>query len=833
MLFARRQYLRAARLVALIISLVLLEVVYPAPPVHASGAGPFLIQTNGFGFPNPGPANNYFIQDKFGRLGYFSFDTSPSSGPDFYYSNNDGMTWTRDTSGVTTALLGDNDIGRGLFSSDGNFLIALRNTAPSSIAAISRFTVNRDVNNNIVSFVNTGNTDIVTGFVVNAGSALALNPDSSNAVIIGMSSVAAPNRNCFLQATISLAGYSNMAGIPNMIDCQTLDQNTQPILAIHPTSNAVMETGVDDFAPGGCGNGCGANYMLTIPHSGSGTNTVALHVSGNTAWFVYYNRVNGTTPLLGTIHLATVSGTGVVTDVTTLDCTVACGNGSNVDGGLSIVTVSAGHSARFVFTAKGANAGGNNTKPVMLDTITLSSGPVRTYVFYITTWSSGQNDQVSAFYWDGSSRSSQIYLENTPAWLGLDNQWNMAGAIDSPLNGIVYNLSNSATISACTQGPCRQLSQSAGAPDTSTQQSIPRGNGVINMLIKPDATNSATGTPSTSTPAGSGWVYDTDLAGKGIWSGAWKFDITSSISTPNRSPTVNLWVTVWSCTTDHFTGCMFLFKNWDNTTNIAGSASATKYTFTTNTPPFFPGVHYFSIEYWIHATQKSAATLTQTTNDASSDVVIPYLANVVSFVGSAANSGGTTIAVTYTSSGGHFIFVSIIRSFACSVSSVTDTGGSTYSLLKSINSGGGGGNGLEIWGTSGIGSIASTSFSITTTNCGGFNSAVAVAEYAGAVSTLGQVAANSGTGLNQTPSLTINLITATDWLVTGMNVVNGNASCGQNSGIVRASDSSPVGVGCVIDNTANGATSVITSVNIGTSAQTPWVAAGVELQVSQ
>ena len=271
MLFARRQYLRAARLVALIISLVLLEVVYPAPPVHASGAGPFLIQTNGFGFPNPGPANNYFIQDKFGRLGYFSFDTSPSSGPDFYYSNNDGMTWTRDTSGVTTALLGDNDIGRGLFSSDGNFLIALRNTAPSSIAAISRFTVNRDVNNNIVSFVNTGNTDIVTGFVVNAGSALALNPDSSNAVIIGMSSVAAPNRNCFLQATISLAGYSNMAGIPNMIDCQTLDQNTQPILAIHPTSNAVMETGVDDFAPGGCGNGCGANYMLTIPHSGSGT----------------------------------------------------------------------------------------------------------------------------------------------------------------------------------------------------------------------------------------------------------------------------------------------------------------------------------------------------------------------------------------------------------------------------------------------------------------------------------------------------------------------------------------------------------------------------------
>src|SRR4029077_7055687 len=113
----------------------------------------------------------------------------------------------------------------------------------------------------------------------------------------------------------------------------------------------------------------------------------------------------------------------------------------------------------------------------------------------------------------------------------------------------------------------------------------------------PDTTSSTTGTPSTSTPAGYGWVIDSSPLG--IGGGTWEFDITASMTQVHNGTTPNLWITIWSCTSDGFTGCTFLFKNWDNTTNIGASSTPTKYAFSTSNIPYIAG-SFISVEYWIH-----------------------------------------------------------------------------------------------------------------------------------------------------------------------------------------------------------------------------------------
>src|SRR5260370_8138194 len=95
-------------------------------------------------------------------------------------------------------------------------------------------------------------------------------------------------------------------------------------------------------------------------------------------------------------------------------------------------------------------------------------------------------------------------------------------------------------------------------------------------IVKPDISSSATtGTPSTSSVSGYAWVYNTDLGSATIESGTWTFNVTIALNSILGAPVRNLWFTVWNCATNSLTSCTFLFKNWDNTTNVLASTTPT------------------------------------------------------------------------------------------------------------------------------------------------------------------------------------------------------------------------------------------------------------------
>src|SRR3989475_3446990 len=92
--------------------------------------------------------------------------------------------------------------------------------------------------------------------------------------------------------------------------------------------------------------------------------------------------------------------------------------------------------------------------------------------------------------------------------------------------------------------------------------------------VNPDVASSATtGTPSTTSPSGYAWVYNTAGIQSGlsdIFSGTWQLDRTVAAS--STTPVGRLWITVWQCGTNSLGSCTFLFKNWDTSTNnVIGS----------------------------------------------------------------------------------------------------------------------------------------------------------------------------------------------------------------------------------------------------------------------
>ena len=153
-----------------------------------------------------------------------------------------------------------------------------------------------------------------------------------------------------------------------------------------------------------------------------------------------------------------------------------------------------------------------------------------------------------------------------------------------------------------------------------------------------------TGTPSTSTVSGYAWVYNTDLGGISIGSvggSTWTFDFTITANHVQGGPIGNLWITVWSCTANSLVSCTFLFKNWDNTTNVLANTTPTKYTYTTGNIGPFSSVHFLSVEYWIAYTSagnQGSLIATETTVSAASDVITPqwnYAQTLTGFLGSA------------------------------------------------------------------------------------------------------------------------------------------------------------------------------------------------------
>jgi hypothetical protein len=115
-------------------------------------------------------------------------------------------------------------------------------------------------------------------------------------------------------------------------------------------------------------------------------------------------------------------------------------------------------------------------------------------------------------------------------------------------------------------------------------------------IVKPDVASSATtGTPSTASVSGYAWVYNTDLGSATIGSGTWTLNITAAVNSISGGPVANAWITVWSCGTNSLASCTFLFKNWDNTTNVLASTTATKYSYTTGTVGPFSNIHFIHV----------------------------------------------------------------------------------------------------------------------------------------------------------------------------------------------------------------------------------------------
>src|SRR5438445_498500 len=246
-----------------------------------------------------------------------------------------------------------------------------------------------------------------------------------------------------------------------------------------------------------------------------------------------------------------------------------------------------------------------------------------------------------------------------------------------------FYLGNS-VVGACS-GKCENLLTSTGAADTTTTQHLGKTT-LGTYQIEPDMPGTTTtGTPFTSSVSGYSWVYSTDLGGSTIQSGTWTFDLTTNVNTIGGNPVGNLWITVWNCTTNSLGSCNFLFKNWDNTTNVLASTSATPHTYNTGTIGPFSNIHFISVEYWISYTtlgSQSNLAVTETTVSSASDVITPgwnYVQNPSGSLTLASNFAKQTSifkalssALTQTSAFAEKI--SLFRSLSASLAMVSGLG---------------------------------------------------------------------------------------------------------------------------------------------------------------
>src|SRR5437867_3918814 len=132
----------------------------------------------------------------------------------------------------------------------------------------------------------------------------------------------------------------------------------------------------------------------------------------------------------------------------------------------------------------------------------------------------------------------------------------------------------SSPVGSCSGG-CENLSTSASSTDTTTSQLIAGVTG--KYKVEPDiGSSTTTGTPSTSFVSGYAWVDNNDRSVT-IQAGTWTFDLTVTASgTTSGNPAGTLWITVWNCTSNSLGSCTFLFKNWDNSTNVLANTTPTK-----------------------------------------------------------------------------------------------------------------------------------------------------------------------------------------------------------------------------------------------------------------
>ncbi|PYX77052.1 MAG: hypothetical protein DMG72_03250 [Acidobacteria bacterium] len=196
----------------------------------------------------------------------------------------------------------------------------------------------------------------------------------------------------------------------------------------------------------------------------------------------------------------------------------------------------------------------------------------------------------------------------------------------------------------------------------------------------------------------------------------------------------------------------------------------------------------------------------------------------ISFVqafGNGTNASTNTVPIN-TIAGHDIIVVVAFASTTPAVTSVTDTGGSTYTLIGAINNGTSAR--VEMWAAQGV--AASTS--VTANLSASVKSRMEVAEYSG-VGTLGLTATKTGSGTSLNISLTTQSNSA--WVVSGFGEKNA-ASFSPSVGNLRDSGSftlSTTTVGAALnDNTALLPSPVNNTVMMNSSG--PWAAVALELR---
>ncbi len=192
--------------------------------------------------------------------------------------------------------------------------------------------------------------------------------------------------------------------------------------------------------------------------------------------------------------------------------------------------------------------------------------------------------------------------------------------------------------------------------------------------------------------------------------------------------------------------------------------------------------------------------------------------NQILAAGNGSNSA-SSLVITITVTAGHTIVVSAGNDSSLTVSSVTDSGGSTYTQRATIANGA---DRSEIWSTAAGGAVAGTSITVTFSGTGAVGASAS--DYSG-VQALGTTGTNTGTSTVPTISLTTQ--DNSNAVVAGFQA-HGGVPAAQTTGALRDEREFFSPLEALVDNCAASPSSVTDAITL-TSSQA-WAATALELR---
>jgi hypothetical protein len=199
----------------------------------------------------------------------------------------------------------------------------------------------------------------------------------------------------------------------------------------------------------------------------------------------------------------------------------------------------------------------------------------------------------------------------------------------------------------------------------------------------------------------------------------------------------------------------------------------------------------------------------------------------IAFVRKASNTAasGTDVVITMTVTAGDTIVVTAcINTTTNAVSTVFDSGGSTYTKRTGVTNGGAVGV-AEEWSTSAGGALSSSTITVRYTTSGSARKNAIAADYSGVVA-LGLTATNAPANSNN-PTISLTTRDPNNFVVSGFAVFAADTYTAQ-TGNLREQVSAAGAASSLTDNTAASASSVTDSNTITTSRS--WAAVALELR---